>query len=1353
MVEVLASNARDGSGVLAGLLSRQSSREIRHETYGLLMTMHKLKLANFNGLILKGLSDPDDAGMEADAGSAAAATSGIRRRVLDFLNESLPGRPVERMLYLMSELFRDADEEDWVGVTAYLMVVLTRETREYDAFVFDKDLGDCVFQSMALRQDLSAACHPSTPLFSFDKTQSLLPPSQAARLRRSQQGGVRGTQVYAWSQTQGLQRSQNVLSGDDSTRMGPPAFAPLSQSGKTVITQETVARGASSFRPRSEHTKAATQPSRAFRKYRDGELPDVKILGKDIVNPLSVLALMDRPAASVMLVKLFGDLFRSLFTAKQFDQTDALKACAQQILTRKSSSSYFAEASLGICLLIVRIDPRPAFAASTVCDLGMACMQHHAAILLIEEQLVMLNQRDGADAEKQTHLVSLSVLYGALNEAEILLGVASVVARADRVVLQGLDTELVGDFAAAARLYSQAIDEGGTENVQMWEGRLRNCLRELGEWEQLSDRVLLDAASGDGFDVVQAHEQNKSSAVSAYLECLVLSPSGTRSDELGRFIVSVFSGDRGREVRSWLEDKSCLHLALGLAIRGDWLSVLRLTKRCCARFLAQWQVLHPLAHRARVSLLNEVQCFAELEEAAERNLAGSAGSADEPSLAEKWSATYPSLDDPLALWSTVSAVRNTCYDKSQASAECMLRFYENSCYAALRRGTLANVKANLRHCADLRIEFGVLGGSAVRETEVVMLYNLHNIQKKARNPKLVGEIKKSLAQTQACIELKLRESSSAAEAAALQTMRAGWMRTAAQFGGPADALAALAAYRGVVCSGERESAVLYSEVADFTEELLSQQLQGFDAEELALSFADALTNGLVRGDARCRALLMRLMTVVRDHPRAAESLLARLSAIPAWTFLQNIAQLVSRLERPEGACAARLIEAVAHKYPFAVFYHLKIAGESANAGSAARVASIRKALNLPAADSFVEALSGLTHPEMRWSDAMGELDLLVSTGASKAALDDKFQSLRDCIELEWPGVGKSIGDYNKKFAKKFSRDVTSILDSGASHASMHQQLKALTSSKQMDEVGPRFGGGKVPLCEFSNWLAEFDPLICRLEVPGMYCFDVNREPTVGLHPMLVGCSPELLVMESKRKPKRITFVANDGREYPFLCKGGEDLRNDERVVSLLALMNAVASDSSQSRSYADAVASSESATLVVKVYAVVPMTVRVGLIEWVQNTLPLRLAIEQEMLRDSSFREGNASAISSENNKEAVSLDGLVAVPLSKWMPSHDSASYHAMYKTRKSALARKTFEEFLTKIPVDFLRRKLIRMSGSASEFLTMRTEYALSLAASSAFGYILGLGDRHLENILLDTKCGSLIHIDFGISFGIAK
>ncbi len=51
------------------------------------------------------------------------------------------------------------------------------------------------------------------------------------------------------------------------------------------------------------------------------------------------------------------------------------------------------------------------------------------------------------------------------------------------------------------------------------------------------------------------------------------------------------------------------------------------------------------------------------------------------------------------------------------------------------------------------------------------------------------------------------------------------------------------------------------------------------------------------------------------------------------------------------------------------------------------------------------------------------------------------------------------------------------------------------------------------------------------------------------------------------------------------------------------------------------------------------------------------------------------------------------------------------------------------------------------------MRLRYTRSVATTSIIGHILGLGDRHISNILLDKVSGEVIHIDLGIAFDQGK
>jgi phosphatidylinositol kinase/protein kinase (PI-3 family) len=65
----------------------------------------------------------------------------------------------------------------------------------------------------------------------------------------------------------------------------------------------------------------------------------------------------------------------------------------------------------------------------------------------------------------------------------------------------------------------------------------------------------------------------------------------------------------------------------------------------------------------------------------------------------------------------------------------------------------------------------------------------------------------------------------------------------------------------------------------------------------------------------------------------------------------------------------------------------------------------------------------------------------------------------------------------------------------------------------------------------------------------------------------------------------------------------------------------------------------------------------------------------------------------------------------------------------------------------------KVLWLKSKNSEiWLERRTNYTRSLAVMSMVGYILGLGDRHPSNLMLDRYTGKTVHIDFGDCFEVA-
>ena len=64
-------------------------------------------------------------------------------------------------------------------------------------------------------------------------------------------------------------------------------------------------------------------------------------------------------------------------------------------------------------------------------------------------------------------------------------------------------------------------------------------------------------------------------------------------------------------------------------------------------------------------------------------------------------------------------------------------------------------------------------------------------------------------------------------------------------------------------------------------------------------------------------------------------------------------------------------------------------------------------------------------------------------------------------------------------------------------------------------------------------------------------------------------------------------------------------------------------------------------------------------------------------------------------------------------------------------------------------MRKGLENLCLTSEAFLNIRTRFVKSYAVFSIAAYILGIGDRHMENFLLDKNDGEILGIDFGIAF----
>nr|XP_010307429.1 PREDICTED: DNA-dependent protein kinase catalytic subunit [Balearica regulorum gibbericeps] len=245
-------------------------------------------------------------------------------------------------------------------------------------------------------------------------------------------------------------------------------------------------------------------------------------------------------------------------------------------------------------------------------------------------------------------------------------------------------------------------------------------------------------------------------------------------------------------------------------------------------------------------------------------------------------------------------------------------------------------------------------------------------------------------------------------------------------------------------------------------------------------------------------------------------------------------------------------------------------------------------------------------------------------------------------------------------------------------------------------------------------------------------YDGKGKPLPEYHAKISGFDERIRVMESLRKPKRITIRGSDEQEYPFLVKGGEDLRQDQRIEQLFDVMNIILSQ--------DATCSQRNMQL--KTYQVIPMTTRLGLIKWLENTCTLK-----EFLKNSMSEKEDIN-YNSEKGPRAT---------YSEWLSKMGGkvqgiSRYHVMYRNASRTEAVRSFKSRESSVPEDLLRRAFVKMSTSPEAFLSLRSHFASSHALICISHWILGIGDRHLSNFMINKETGGMVGIDFGYAFGSA-
>lgn len=218
---------------------------------------------------------------------------------------------------------------------------------------------------------------------------------------------------------------------------------------------------------------------------------------------------------------------------------------------------------------------------------------------------------------------------------------------------------------------------------------------------------------------------------------------------------------------------------------------------------------------------------------------------------------------------------------------------------------------------------------------------------------------------------------------------------------------------------------------------------------------------------------------------------------------------------------------------------------------------------------------------------------------------------------------------------------------------------------------------------------------------------------------------QVSVMTSLQSPKKITLVGEDGKHYLLLCKIDKDVRRDYRVMDFMAVVNEYLHKDPEARQR----------RMGARLYSVVPLTTEASLIGELDNFLTIL---------------------------------NFMTVSILEWVPNlrtYKDVVYSQYKKLNRYLITGSELTAKYAQRPKGNERFKLFRslrdqhfpvfgewfrdQFPNPHNYYQARSTFINSTATMSIMCYILGIGDRHCENILLDTISGQLVHVDFNIIF----
>ncbi|KAH0787745.1 PIKK family atypical protein kinase [Histomonas meleagridis] len=247
-----------------------------------------------------------------------------------------------------------------------------------------------------------------------------------------------------------------------------------------------------------------------------------------------------------------------------------------------------------------------------------------------------------------------------------------------------------------------------------------------------------------------------------------------------------------------------------------------------------------------------------------------------------------------------------------------------------------------------------------------------------------------------------------------------------------------------------------------------------------------------------------------------------------------------------------------------------------------------------------------------------------------------------------------------------------------------------------------------------------------IAVPGTYDPD-SDQPVVEIKFF----DPNIEIYHSKQRPRLIVIFGNDGSKHRSLLKGRVDVRLDQRIMQFFGLINQHLSHGFHDESH--------SVGLKIFRYSINPLSKDCGLIQFVDGADTMYSLI-------SNYRQKKNIPVSQEQEVMQTFFQ-------QKTFSTTSKATIGFNINSLRPIQRNELYLDLIQMIPDIDLREVIWLTSLSSYKWAFRSIRFTQSNALMSIIGYILGLGDRHPNNLMIHRDSGSIIHIDFSDCFEIAK